>query len=60
MSIDDEIVRYRKAAQLTLRQLDWCVMYLQSIHKTKIARALARNSAAIADTLAGVDPEHRS
>lgn len=60
MSIDDEIVRYRKAAQLTLRQLDWCVMYLHRIHKAQIARALARNSAAIADTLAGVGTEHRS
>ena len=60
MSIDDEIVRYGKAAQLTLRQLDWCVMYLHRIHKTQIARALARNSTAIADTLAGVGSEHRS
>jgi len=35
-------------------------MYLHIIHKTQIARALARNSAAIADTLAGVGTEHRS
>lgn len=60
MSIDDEATRYRKAAQLTLQQLDWCVTYLHSIHKNQIAQALAKNSSAIAKTLANAETEPRS
>lgn len=55
--IDDEAARYREAARLTLKQLDWCVMYLQSIHKTQVARALAQNSSAIASTLEGAETD---
>jgi hypothetical protein len=51
MPIDDEVARYREAAQLTLKQLDWCVVYLHSIRKTQLARALAENSSAIARSL---------
>ncbi len=55
MSVDDEVVRYREAARLTLEQLDWCVAYLNSIRKRQIARALARNKAAIARRLEGME-----
>jgi hypothetical protein len=51
MTLDDEIARYREATRLTLEQLDWCVSYLHSIRKTKIARALAENKSAIAQKL---------
>jgi hypothetical protein len=60
VSLDDEAARYRKAAELTLKQLDWCVTYLHSIHKSKIARSLAKNSSAIADTLASIEGKRRS
>jgi hypothetical protein len=53
MTRDDEAARYREAAQLTLDQLDWCVEYLRSIHKTRMAKALARNRAAISRRLEG-------
>lgn len=52
MSIDEEAERYREAARLALEQLDWCVMYLHSIHKGQIARALAENRSTIARELA--------
>jgi hypothetical protein len=51
MARDDEAARYRQAAQLALDQLDWCVEYLRSIHKTRISRQLARNCAAISRRL---------
>jgi hypothetical protein len=43
MASDDEAVRYREAALLTLGQLDWCVEYLRSIHKNQIADRVAQN-----------------
>ena len=55
MTLDEEVARYREAAHLTLDQLDWCVMYLHSIRKGRIARALAQNKAEIARRLAGND-----
>jgi hypothetical protein len=51
MSVDDETARYTEATRLSVEQLDWCVMYLHSIRKTRIARALAANSSAIARRL---------
>lgn len=47
MARDEEAIRYRKAAQLALEQLDWCIDYLRRIHKPRIARQLAKNQAAI-------------
>jgi hypothetical protein len=55
MPVDDERARYREAARLALQQLDWCVVYLRSINKTQIARALAQNSSAIARRLADLE-----
>lgn len=47
MASDDEAVRYREAALLTLGQLDWCVEYLRSIRKNQIADRIAENRRAI-------------
>ena len=47
MASDDEAVRYREAALLTLGQLEWCVEYLRSIHKNRIAERIAQNRSAI-------------
>ncbi len=47
MARDEEAARYRRAAQLALSQLDWCVEYFRSIRKPRIARQLAKNHARI-------------
>jgi DNA-binding protein Fis len=43
MPNDDNANRYRRAAELALEQLDWCINYLRSNRKTALARALTRN-----------------
>jgi hypothetical protein len=43
MAQDEEVERYRRAAEDALQQLDWCIGYLHGIKKTKLSRALARN-----------------
>ena len=60
MAHDDEAERYRKAAHQTLDQLDWCVEYLHSIRKTKIAREIAKNRSAIARRLREDDGDSRT
>jgi hypothetical protein len=40
---DDGVTRYREAAEMLLEQLEWCVRYLNRIHKYDIARSVARN-----------------
>ena len=40
---DDEVERYRRAAEDALQQLDWCIGYLHGIRKVDISRALSRN-----------------
>ena len=47
MATDDEVRRYRQAAEDALQQLDWCIGYLHGIRKTDISRALARNRSQI-------------
>jgi hypothetical protein len=47
MSRVDETARYRQAAWLALDQLDWCVHYLHTIHKTQLADRIAKNRSAI-------------
>ena len=37
---NDETARYRQATHLALDQLEWCVGYLRTIHKTKISEQL--------------------
>jgi hypothetical protein len=44
---DDDLERYRQAAEDALQQLDWCIGYLHGIKKVGISRALARNRAHI-------------
>lgn len=44
---NDEIERYRQAAEDALQQLDWCIGYLHGIRKVGISRALAKNRAHI-------------
>ena len=57
MARHDEAERYRKAAHMTLDQLDWCVEYLRSLRKTRIARQIAKNRSTIASTLANRDDD---
>ena len=44
---DDDLMRYRQAAEETLNQVDWCIGYLYRIRKPEIARALERNRRSI-------------
>ena len=44
---DEEVARYRRAAEETLNQLDWCINYLHRIRKPDIARALEKNRSTI-------------
>jgi hypothetical protein len=44
---EEEAARYRRAAEDTLEQLDWCVNYLYRIRKPRIAQAVAANRTAI-------------
>ena len=44
---NDEVERYRTAAEDALQQLDWCIGYLHGIKKVGISRALAKNRAYI-------------
>ena len=41
--LNDEVERYRRAAEDALQQLDWCIGYLHGIRKTQISRTLSRN-----------------
>jgi hypothetical protein len=60
VTLDDETARYREAARLALDQLDWCINYLRTIRKGKIAGALAENRSAIARRLAHADEKRAS
>ena len=40
---DEELDRYRRAADDALQLLDWCIGYLHGIRKIGISRALAKN-----------------
>ena len=44
--------RYRRAADDTLEQLEWCINYLHRIRKPKIADALDANRRAIKQRMA--------
>ena len=44
---EEEVARYRRAAEETLNQLDWCIDYLHRIRKPDIARALEKNRSTI-------------
>ena len=51
MERDEEAARYRRAAQLALSQLEWCVEYLRGIRKYRLAEQLKKNHAAISRRL---------
>ena len=40
---DEDVERYRRAAEDALQQLDWCIGYLHGLRKVEISRALAKN-----------------
>jgi hypothetical protein len=52
---DDEVRRYREAAEETLNQLDWCVGYLYRIRKPEIAQVLERNRSSIRRRMGATD-----
>jgi hypothetical protein len=47
----EEVERYRQAAEDALQQLDWCIGYLHGIRKLDVSRALARNRSYIRSQL---------
>ena len=62
MAHDEEAARYHRAAELALDQLEWCIDYLRSIHKNRLAKQLARNHAEISRRFHGATgpaPRHR-
>lgn len=54
---EQEMERYRRAAEDALQQLDWTIGYLHGIRKLEISRALAKNRAFIRRNLLGVEDE---
>jgi len=40
---EEEVARYRVAAEETLDQLEWCVQYLYRIRKPRIAEVINEN-----------------
>jgi hypothetical protein len=53
----DDMERYRRAAEDTLQQLDWCIDYLHSIGKAGEARMLAHNRQTIRTSLLNRDEQ---
>jgi hypothetical protein len=53
----DEMERYRRAAEDSLQQLDWCIGYLHGIRKNAEAQMLSRNRQVIRKNLLHRDPE---
>jgi hypothetical protein len=54
---DDELERWRRAAEDALQQLDWAIGYLHGIGKDHEARALASNRRVIRQRLLEQDAE---
>lgn len=48
-----DVDRYRRAAEETLDQLQWCIDYLYRIGKWRLADALAKNHRTIRNQLKG-------
>jgi hypothetical protein len=44
---EEEAARYRRAAEDTLDQLEWCVNYLYRIRKPRLAQVIAANKSTI-------------
>jgi hypothetical protein len=47
LSRNSQAQRYRKAAELAIEQLDWCINYLHRIQRPRVAQALLRSRRAI-------------
>jgi hypothetical protein len=45
--LEDELERYRRAAEDALSQLDWCIGYMHGCGKRGLARSLSKNRAYI-------------
>jgi hypothetical protein len=56
---EPDAASYRRAAEETLEQLDWCVNYLYRIRKTQIADVLGKNRSAIRRQLNTPDDRDR-
>ena len=56
-SRNDEVERFRQAAEDALQQLDWTIGYLHGIRKTEISKALAENRSYIRRNLMGMSEE---
>jgi hypothetical protein len=41
--LENEVERYRRAAEDALSQLDWCIGYMHGCGKKSLARSLSRN-----------------
>jgi len=54
---DDELERWRRAAEDAMQQLDWAIGYLHGIRKTEISRALAKNRSHIRTKLLDRDED---
>lgn len=54
---DDELERWRRAAEDALQQLDWAIGYLHGIGKDPEARALAANRRVIRQRVLEREPE---
>jgi hypothetical protein len=50
---EEEIARYRRAAEETLGQLAWCVSYLHRIRKGRIAEVIDANCRHIRREMSG-------
>jgi hypothetical protein len=46
-SPDGDELRYRRAAEEAVRQLDWCIWYIRKIRKYAVARMLSARREAI-------------
>jgi hypothetical protein len=40
---NEDAMRYRRAAEEALQQLDWCIGYLHGIRKSQLSNRLAKN-----------------
>lgn len=54
---DDELERWRRAAEDALQQLDWAIGYLHGIKKDREARALSANRRIIREHILEHAPE---
>ena len=54
---DQDVERYKQAANDALQQLDFCVGFLAGANTGKVAESLARNRAYIREQLMGEAPE---